>query len=106
MKHGSMRHYPSGRKKSYNAWGTSSSSPKKYVPEFEPLVVSADAAPYRRDTVVYKSLEATATVLCNQPEALSRAEKVKISSGYTIAPAYNKGAYQVIPRDLVENIGK
>tara|TARA_R100000353_G_scaffold99369_1_gene72303 strand:+ start:617 stop:925 length:309 start_codon:yes stop_codon:yes gene_type:complete len=32
--------------------------------------------------------------------------KLEISKKYTIAPAYNKGAYQVIPRDDVEHIGK
>ncbi len=32
--------------------------------------------------------------------------KVEISKQYTIAPAYNKGAYQVIPRKEVEDIGK
>ena len=33
-------------------------------------------------------------------------EKLKISSSYTVAPAYNKGAYQVVPRSEVECIGK
>lgn len=33
-------------------------------------------------------------------------EKLKISAGYTIAPAYNKGAYQVITKDNVKDIGK
>jgi len=28
------------------------------------------------------------------------------SSKYTIAPAYNKGAYQVIPRKEVKDIGR
>ena len=32
--------------------------------------------------------------------------KLKISSSYTVAPAYNKGAYQVVPRSEVECIGK
>ena len=33
-------------------------------------------------------------------------EKRKISSGYTIAPAYNKGAYQVIGKNNIKDIGK
>lgn len=33
-------------------------------------------------------------------------EKKKISSGYTVAPAYNKGAYQVIGKSNVKDIGK
>ncbi len=32
--------------------------------------------------------------------------KVQASAGYTIAPAYNKGAYQVISEDSIEDIGK
>ena len=32
--------------------------------------------------------------------------KLEISEKYTVAPAYNKGAYQVIPREDVEHIGK
>ena len=32
--------------------------------------------------------------------------KIEISKQYTIAPAYNKGAYQVIPRKEVKDIGK
>ena len=32
--------------------------------------------------------------------------KVEISKQYTIAPAYNKGAYQVIPRKEVKDIGR
>ena len=33
-------------------------------------------------------------------------EKKKISSGYTIAPAYNKGAYQVINKSNIKDIGR
>ena len=33
-------------------------------------------------------------------------EKKEISKGYTVAPAYNKGAYQVIPKTDVKHIGK
>lgn len=33
-------------------------------------------------------------------------ERRAISSKYTIAPAYNKGAYQVISEDNVEDIGR
>tara|TARA_B110000495_G_scaffold188848_1_gene189436 strand:- start:493 stop:930 length:438 start_codon:yes stop_codon:yes gene_type:complete len=33
-------------------------------------------------------------------------EKQQISSNYTIAPAYNKGAYQVVPKNEIKHIGK
>ncbi len=32
--------------------------------------------------------------------------KLEISKQYTVAPAYNKGAYQVIPKSDVKHIGK
>jgi len=32
--------------------------------------------------------------------------KLEESKKHTIAPAYNKGAYQVIPRNEVKDIGK
>ena len=34
------------------------------------------------------------------------AERRAVSSKYTIAPAYNKGAYQVIGEDNLEDIGR
>ena len=33
-------------------------------------------------------------------------EKKEISKGYTVAPAYNKGAYQVIGKSNIKDIGK
>ena len=33
-------------------------------------------------------------------------EKKEISKGYTVAPAYNKGAYQVIGESNIKDIGK
>jgi|TARA_B100000073_G_scaffold157776_1_gene130233 hypothetical protein len=33
-------------------------------------------------------------------------EKQEISQGYTVAPAYNKGAYQVIGKSNIKDIGK
>ena len=38
--------------------------------------------------------------------AVDNSWRVEISKKYTVAPAYNKGAYQVIPPSDVEHIGK
>jgi len=97
MIHGSMRHYPNGRKKSYNAWGKS----KTHKSEFKPYTPEAS---FRRDTGDYPSVSVMEQGTSN--ETLSREERIDISSGYTIAPAYNKGAYQVISRKNVEDIGR
>lgn len=95
MKHGSMRHYPSGRKKSYNAWTS-----KKREYEFTELVTTQ---PYRRETPEYKSLPMTGTRDIYEREDFDRVEE---SKNFTVAPAYNKGAYQVISRENVKHIGK
>ena len=43
-------------------------------------------------------------VSCGTPE--DNSWKAEASKNFTVAPAYNKGAYQVIPRKDVEHIGK
>ena len=41
-----------------------------------------------------------------QKNHLWEKEKLEISQGYTVAPAYNKGAYQVIGKANIKDIGK
>jgi nucleoside-specific outer membrane channel protein Tsx len=48
----------------------------------------------------------TATSKGDGENAEWQKEKLKISSTYTIAPAYNKGAYQVVPKNEIKHIGK
>jgi len=51
----------------------------------------------------YPSLQGDKLAPCTIEDA---SYKQEISSKYTIAPAYNKGAYQVISKDSVKDIGK
>ena len=61
MIHGNMRTYANGRKKKYNAWGTTK-KPQVEFTEYKPT------QPYRRgDTSHIKSLETTAHN-CTKPE--------------------------------------
>ena len=53
MQHGNMRCYPSGRKKSFNAWTTK----KKPQPKFEPIELKPV---YRRETPTYASVDCNA----------------------------------------------
>ena len=94
---GSMRYSPSGRKRKTNAYK------KKARPNFEaqqkknfkkpdttpeiPSLLHSSKPKYKNDT-------------------LSKEERLEISKSYTVAPAYNKGAYQVIPKGDVKWIGK
>lgn len=63
----------------------------------KPLARQELPAAYRVDT--YPSHVSTKTQSTPKVERPS-------SEGYTIAPAYNKGAYQVIPKDDIQHIGK
>ena len=87
---GSLRHTPSGRK-------------RKPLPKAKKRVTEWKAyeAPktYRRETPEYPSFE-------DKGHCTDLVEKPQLDSKYTIAPAYNKGAYQVISRDNVKDIGR
>lgn len=94
--YGSIRHTTSGRKKSKPQRGRRNT----YKPAEGTLELSQ---PYRRETPHYPS--ASTKVSPNEtasPDSFRR----EISSKYTIAPAYNKGAYQVISLENVKDIGK
>jgi|TARA_B110000259_G_C13767911_1_gene303416 hypothetical protein len=86
-----MRYTSSGRKRKTNAYK------KKARPAFVPrettmLVEKLDEIPSSK-TTSYKPMK-------------DSSYKVEESKNWTVAPAYNKGAYQVIPRGDVEWIGK
>lgn len=57
---------------------------------------------YRRQTKIYPSLGTGKSIALKQDNL----EKLEVSAKYTVAPAYNKGAYQVISVDNVKDIGK
>ena len=72
----------------------------KVKPVWRPL--SATDA-HRRETAEYPSADSAPKVSYGSGSEDFRKE---ISSKYTIAPAYNKGAYQVIPKDAIKDIGR
>lgn len=99
MFYGSMRHTSTGRKKKTNYWTT----PKKKEPEFKPYVPSQK---FVRSTPDYPSVSLSEQGKSYETKTPTKQEKIDISSNYTIAPAYNKGAYQVIGRNNIKDIGK
>jgi hypothetical protein len=92
-----MRHTSTGRKKKTNYW----TKPKKKVSEFKPYVAPDT---FRRSTPDYPSADSISHG--STGGTLTSQEKKDISSNYTIAPAYNKGAYQVIGPKNIKDIGK
>lgn len=87
---GSMRYSPSGRKRNTDAWK------KARKPDFQAsskTISSKTPEIPSSKTTSYKPMENTDY-------------RVEESKKFTVAPAYNKGAYQVIPRGEVKWIGK
>jgi hypothetical protein len=95
---GSLNHTTSGRKRNSQQKRTKSAAIYK---EF-----TSRPQPYRRDTPEYKSADMAKANHKVVTVDMVELEKRVISSNYTIAPAYNKGAYQVISRENVKDIGK
>jgi hypothetical protein len=93
MIYGSMRHTSTGRKKKKNYWST-----KKRTPEFKPYTPPPS---FRRETPEYPSHGPTQYTPEND-----KSYQLEESKKFTVAPAYNKGAYQVIPKSDIEHIGK
>jgi len=96
MKYGSMRHTQSGRKKKTNYWGKS----KTYTREFKEFQHT------RHFRLEEPKIPSLTVETYSSPTEDHRQERLAISSQYTIAPAYNKGAYQVIAKDNVKDIGR
>lgn len=92
---GSLNHTISGRKRKKKY---TTKVKKKEVP-FTPLGTLV----YKnyRETPIYPS--ASGTYNCSKPKAKF---KLEVSSQYTVAVAYNKGAYQVIGKNNLKDIGK
>ena len=92
---GSMRHSPSGRKRKTNAWR------KAKTPDFV-------AQTKKKFTPVEKQEEIPSLVhSCKTKyKTEDNSWKVEASKNFTVAPAYNKGAYQVIPQGDIKWIGK
>lgn len=95
MIYGDMRRLPSGRKKTYNAW----SSKKRTQRKFEEYVPPKT---YRRECVEYPSADCSGLSTHKDSSTYRQEESKK----FTVAPAYNKGAYQVVSSEDVEYIGK
>ncbi len=93
----SLQYSPSGRKRKK----IPTHKTQAYRKHFQPLTSSPT---YRRDTVEYPSKEIDWQ--CETLELIDTTYRQEVSAKYTIAPAYNKGAYQVISKDNVEDIGK
>jgi len=91
---GSMRYSPSGRKRKTNAWK------KAKAPNFKAQAQKT----FKPSAETKQEIPSMKTGKYSAP--VDNSWKVEESKKYPVAPAYNKGAYQVIPASDIKHIGK
>ena len=91
---GSMQYSPCGRKRKTNAWKTTKA--KKAVGQHKKTF-----APSTETKKEYPSMKTS-----KHSTPVDNSWKIEESKKFTVAPAYNKGAYQVIPASDIKHIGK
>ena len=91
---GSMRYSPSGRKRKTNAWK------KTKRPDFKAQAQKK----FKPSTETTQEIPSMKTGKYSAP--VDNSWKVEESKKYPVAPAYNKGAYQVIAKSNIKDIGK
>jgi hypothetical protein len=89
---GSLNYTTSGRRRNSVSQRNKFKSKGKYEP----------SKVFRRETPHYPSRTSDVQVATLKDNS----ELIEISSKFTIAPAYNKGAYQVISPENIKYIGK
>jgi hypothetical protein len=94
---GSLKYGPSGKKRKTKSMSTSKPKTMKDYNWSTPVQNSS----YVREQINYPSAPLLPPV-----KETDNSWKKEESKKFTVAPAYNKGAYQVIPRNDVEHIGK
>ena len=97
---GSMKYGPSGKRRKTNAW----KAKKRHQVKIESMRMKP--TPQKETEKVIPSLVSNSKGALGGKNLDWEREKLEISSQYTIAPAYNKGAYQVIGKNNVKDIGK
>ena len=97
----SMRYSPSGRKRKTTAWKNKKGAVAQTGERRTCTAKVAGSTPVSSTKEQYPSLP-----MGKYTPTKDNSWKVEASKNFTVAPAYNKGAYQVIPRDDVEHIGK
>lgn len=109
MFYGSLQHSYSGKRRKTNAWKKKKRhqlrsqrndvSTELRVPQHV-LDRQAEAKAHREKYPSYQP--STSTYVPTKDDSW----KLEESKNWTVAPAYNKGAYQVIPKSNIKDIGK
>ena len=101
---GSMKYSPNGKRRKTNAW---KQKKRHTITEARKTLGYDRAYPegYKEQEII-PSHTTTRGSGTGTKDLEWEKEKQEISKQYTIAPAYNKGAYQVIGKSNIKDIGK
>ena len=110
---GSLRYDMHGRKRKTNSLSKARSSSRSRTLGFHPSNVGSNPARATNQEVLEKARVMIHQKTMSDFDRAKEMERVRfaeekreISKNYTIAPAYNKGAYQVIGKNNIKDIGK
>ena len=98
----SMRYGPSGKRRKTTAWNTKKktvSTKTQLKPDQRTIDRIREAEEHR---VKYPSMVSTGYT----PTKYDDSYKQEASKNFTVAIGYNKGGYQVIPKNEIKDIGK
>jgi hypothetical protein len=100
---GSMKYGPNGKRRKTNAW---KQKKRHAITESKKTFDRAYPEGYKEQVIIPSHTSTRGSGAGTGPDLEWEKEKQEISKQYTIAPAYNKGAYQVIGKNNIKDIGK
>ena len=98
---GSLRYDPSGRKRK-----TKARSSRSRAVQTGGVYTAPSLPPRALDSSKCREMYPSKEVTASSGSSIDTSWKVEESKNFTVAPAYNKGAYQVIPRTNIKDIGR
>ena len=106
MFYGSMTHSYSGKKRKTNAWKKKKTTPRNVVDKSILKVENSRLREIRERRERYPSYVCEVSKNGSTGTREDNSWKLKESKNWTVAPAYNKGAYQVINKSNIKDIGR
>jgi len=101
---GSLRYDMHGRKRKVRA--KSAPAVRASKKEFKPMQLSEDEIARRAEAESHRSKYPSGGMGIGSSASADTSWKVEESKNFTVAPAYNKGAYQVIGKSSIKDIGR
>lgn len=103
---GSLRYDMHGRKRKVRAKSIPTAPVRASKSDFKPMKLSETERARVEDSKSHREKYPSAGMGIGSSASADTSWKVEESKNFTVAPAYNKGAYQVIGKSNVKDIGR